>query len=98
MNFENQIIKSKEKLNNQWVVSSPRASDAAIILDILEFITKSTSLQLERELIVTNNNKLLNSDVQDIWEKAEHYTNEFRGTPTKIKELIKGMAFTAKAL
>ena len=38
MDFENNIIESKEIFNKKWGVSSPKAAEAATILDMLEHV------------------------------------------------------------
>ena len=43
VNVENQIIKSKEIFNKQWDVRSPKAAEAIMILDMLEFSKNSMS-------------------------------------------------------
>ena len=96
VNFENQNIKSKKIYNKQWGVSSPKASEAAIMLHMLDFVTNPILAQLEGELTIANDNKLTNAENQGKWVKALHYANDSGGTLTKIKELIKAMAFDTK--
>ena len=48
--------------NKKWGANRPKAAEAAIILDILEHVKDSTSMKLERELIVINDIKLLNNE------------------------------------
>ena len=69
VNFENQIVINKETLNKKWRVNSPKAMEAAIILDMLEFAKESTSSQLEGELIIINYNKFLHTDIHEKGEK-----------------------------
>ena len=47
MNFDNHNVSSKEVFNKQWGVNSLKAVEAEIMLDILEFLNKSTTSQLE---------------------------------------------------
>ena len=55
------------------------------MLNILEFVKKSNSSQLEWELIVITFNKLLNAGIHENWEKVENYANESGEMKTKIK-------------
>ena len=50
-----------------WGVISPKAAKAAIMLEMLQFMTKSTSSQIKGELMIINDNKLLNADIQGKW-------------------------------
>ena len=63
MNFDNHTVKSKEIFNKEWSVNRPKAVEAAIMLDMLEFLKESTTPQLEGELIVINGNKLLHNNM-----------------------------------
>ena len=47
MNFYNPTIKSKEIFNKEWSVNRPKAVEAAIMLDMLEFLKELISPQLE---------------------------------------------------
>ena len=47
MNFETQIIISKEIFNKKWGVKSPKAAEEAIMLDMLEFLKEHTDPKLE---------------------------------------------------
>ena len=87
-NFENQIIASTEFFNKKWVVNSPKAAEAVTILDMLGRMKDSTATNLEGELIVINDKKLLHDDVNEKREKVGQYVNDVGGTVTNIKELI----------
>ena len=65
VNFENQIIMSKEIFNKKWDVNSPKYAEAAIMLDMLEVLKEHTMTQLEGELIFINDNKLLHNDIHE---------------------------------
>ena len=88
MNFENQTIASKEMFNKKWGVNIPKAVEVAIIIDMLEYVKDSTAINLEGELIVINDKKIMHNDVNEKWEKSGQHANDSRGTVTKIKELI----------
>ena len=45
--FDNHAVTSKEIFNKEWGVNSPKSTEAAIILNILEFVKESTTSQLE---------------------------------------------------
>ena len=44
MNVDNEGIKSKEIFDKRWGVDIPKAAEAKTMMEILEFITKSTPL------------------------------------------------------
>lgn len=82
--------------NKKWDVNGPKSAEAAIMLNMLEFLKESTSPYLEGELIVIIDNKLLHDVIHEKWEKAGHYVNDSGGMVTKIKELIRKVSFVPK--
>ena len=74
--------------DKKWGRNSPKSTEAVTILDILEHVKDSTETNLEGELIVINDKKLMHNDVNEKWEKSGQHANDSRGTVTKIKELI----------
>ena len=82
--------------NKKWGVNSPKAAEAAIMLDMLEHVKDSTATILEEELIVINNKKLLHNEINEKWEKSGQHVNNAGGTVTKIKELIEMASFEIK--
>ena len=70
MDFDNNTIESKETFNKKWGVSSPKAAEAATMIDVIEHAKGSTATNLEGELIVINDDRLLNNDINAKWEKA----------------------------
>ena len=58
VDFENGVIERKETFNKKWGVNSPKAAEAATILDTLEHVNGSTGTHLEGQLIVINDKKI----------------------------------------
>ena len=54
LTFDNHVNKSKDIFDKQWGISIPKSVEETIFLDMLEFITRSTSSQLEEEISITN--------------------------------------------
>ena len=94
VNFDNHTVASKETSNKEWDVDSPKAVEAAIILDMLDFAKELTMSQLEEELIIINDKKMLHNIILEKWEKAGHYAMYSRGMATRIKELIRKISFS----
>ena len=53
-------------------MNSPKSAEAAIIVEILEFLKESTTSKLEGELILIKDNLLLHNNIIEKWEKAGH--------------------------
>ena len=87
MDFESNTIKSKETFNKKRGVNSPKAAKAATMLDMPKHAKGSTATNLKGELIVINDNKLLNNDINEKWEKSGKHVNDTGGTVARIKEL-----------
>ena len=49
--------------------------EAATTIDMPERVKGSTATNLEGELIVINDNKLLNNDINENWEKSGKHAN-----------------------
>ena len=64
------MIASKEIFNKKWGVNSPKAAEAATMIDMPEHVKDSTAINLEGELIVINDKKLVHNDIHEKWEKA----------------------------
>ena len=56
---------SKEIFNKKWGVNSSKAAETATMLDNLEHAKGLTATNLEREIIVINDNKLLNNEINE---------------------------------
>ena len=63
--FENNTTISNEMFNKKWGANRTKASEAAKILDMLEHVKGGTATNLEGEIIVINDNKLLNNGIND---------------------------------
>ena len=77
-------------------MNSPKSAEDVIILGMLEFVIESTSSQLEGELIVINDNKLLHNEMIGKWEKKGHYVSDAGGMATQIKEIISKASFSMR--
>ena len=65
MNVDSQVINSKEIFDKRWGVDIPKAAEAKTMMEILEFITKSTPLQVKGNIITIIDNKLLNNEIYE---------------------------------
>ena len=50
------------------------------------------SSSAEREIIMTNDNALLNKEVNKKWRKAGNYANDAGGIVTKIKQVVDSLS------
>ena len=71
------------KWSIEWEVSNPKAAEAAIVLNILWFAKELTSTNLEGELLIINDNKLLHEEINEKLEKAGQHANDAGGMVTK---------------
>ena len=69
-------------------MNSPKSAEAAIIVEILEFLKESTTSKLEGELILIKDNLLLHNNIIEKWEKVGHCVSNAGGMVTQIKETI----------
>ena len=76
VDFDNNTIKSKEIFNKKWGVNIPKVAEAATILDMLECVKGLTETNLEGKMIVINDNKLLNNEINEKMKKAGQCAND----------------------
>ena len=65
MNFENQIVIIKEIFHKKWGENILKSAEAIVMLEMLEFVKKSTLSLLEGKLIVNNKNSVIHSDIHE---------------------------------